>query len=349
VPVLVADGTLAPNGEWRRRLERGVVDTRGGISVFTGLFVRPHDGVRIRQSATANRRSLAYSIEQTIIDDTSGLVPVVLNVMPAPGVDAFALDGEVATLGALPASVEIARATVDDAPHVGRAHCSFYDAAYFETKKRGVAARKYRNMFARQSSVPADAVRATIVDAGPRSVEVAGPQRVHRVSGVVRAGVDPDRLTIANAISFSATFDGSHVTVTPDPDELTAYAREVRTVWERWLGTDPGRHPGALLYLTKYFTPHPPGEPNFFVKPASLLETSPGVSTLLDGVCGAGYDVLRGVVRTDGFHATPAVFQLAPGCSIEVARGTPLVEMFPIPRDLIDADIARTTGGVLFA
>ena len=84
LPVLVADGMLAPNGEWRRRLERGVVDTRGGISVFTGLFVRPRDGVRIRQSATANRRSLAYSIDQAIIDDSSGLVPVVLNVVPAP-------------------------------------------------------------------------------------------------------------------------------------------------------------------------------------------------------------------------------------------------------------------------
>jgi hypothetical protein len=57
--------------------------------------------------------------------------------------------------------------------------------------------------------------------------------------------------------------------------------------------------------------------------------------------------VLRGVVHTDGFHATPAVFQLAPG-SIEVPRGTPLAEMFPIPRELIDAEIACTTGGVRF-
>jgi hypothetical protein len=171
---------------------------------------------------------------------------------------------------------------------------------------------------------------------------------VHRVSGVVRASVDLDRVTMANAISFTATFDGSQLTVTPDPDELAAYAGEVRAVWERWLGTDPGRHPGALLYLTKYFTPHPPGEPYFFVKPASLLATSPGVSTLLDGVCGVGYDVLRGVVGTDVFHATPTVFQVAPGRSIEVARGTPLLEMFPIPGDLIDADVARTTGGLRF-
>jgi hypothetical protein len=42
------------------------------------------------------------------------------------------------------------------------------------------------------------------------------------------------------------------------------------------------------------------------------------------------------------------VFQVTPGRSIAVARGTPLVEMFPIPRDLIDADVARTTGGVRF-
>jgi hypothetical protein len=348
LPVLVADGTLKPDSEWRRRLERGVVDTRGGISVFTGLFVRPRDGVRIRQSANANRRSLAYSIEQAIIDDASGLVPVVLNVVPTQGVDAFVLDGEVATLGALPKSVEFARGTLDDVPLVGQAHCSFYDAEYFETKKRGGVARKYRKAFARQASPPADEVRATIVDAGPRSVEVARPQRLHRVAGVAPASCDPDRLTIANAISFTATFDGSNVTVTPDPDELAAYAVGVRSAWERWLGADRGGHPGALLYLTKYFTPHPPGEPNFFAKPASLLDTSPGVSTLLDGVCGVGYDVLRGVVHTDGFHATPAVFQLVPGGSIEVPRGTPLAEMFPIPRDLIDAEIDCTTGGVRF-
>jgi hypothetical protein len=348
LPVLVADGTLKPDSEWRRRLERGVVDTRGGISVFTGLFVRPRDGVRIRQSATANRRSQAYSIEQAIIDDVSGLVPVVLNVEPAPGVDAFVLDGEIATLGALPESVEFARGTLDDVPHVGRAHCTFYDAEYFETKKRGAVARKYRRILARRTSPPAEEIRATIVDAGPRSVEVARPLRLHRVGGVVPARCDPDRVTIANAISFTATFDGSNVTVTPDPDELAAYAGGVRTAWKRWLGADLGRHPGALLYLSKYFTPHPPGEPNFFVKPASLLGTSPGVSTLLDGVCGVGYDVLRGVVHTDGFHATPAVFQLVLGTSIAVPRGTPLVEMFPIPRELIDAEIACTTGGVRF-
>jgi len=343
LPVLVADGTLAPDGQWRRRLERGVVDTRGGISVFTGLFVRPRDGVRIRQSANANRRSLAYSIEQAIVDDVGGLVPVVLDVVPAPGVEAFVLDGEIATLGALPASVEFTRGSLDDVPLVGQAHCSFYDADYFATKKRGAASRKYRKEFSRPTSQPVDEVLATVVDAGPRSVEVGRPKRMHRVSGVAKAHGDPDRLTVTNAVSFTAAYDGLNVTVTPNLDELTVYGRAVRTAWG-----DRGGHPGSMLYLSKYFTPHPTGEPNFFVKPASLLGTSQGVSTLIDGICGSGYDVLRGVVHTDGFHATPAVFQLEAGRTVEIPRGTRLAEMFAIPRELIDAEIACTTGGVRF-
>jgi hypothetical protein len=166
--------------------------------------------------------------------------------------------------------------------------------------------------------------------------------RFHRAAGVVRESGEPDRLVVRNAVALTASFDGHTVMVTPDPGELASYARDVRTTWERWLGGPPA-HPGALLYLAKYVTPHPPGEPHFFVKPPSLVETSPGVSTVIDGI---GPDVMRGVVRTDGFHATPAVFQLVAGRTIEVARGAPIVELFPCPRALIDADIARTTGGV---
>jgi hypothetical protein len=241
----------------------------------------------------------------------------------------------------LPAELAIARASLDDAPHVARAHAAFYDAAYFDTKKRGAVSRKYRDEI-RRTAQAGGATRATVVDAGPSTVELARPARLHRAAGTVRGDVAPDRLVVRNAIAFAATFDGAHVTVTPDPDQLASYARDVRAAWERV----PLPHPGALLYLTKYITPHPPGEPHFFVKPAALLETSPGVSTVLDGIHGAGYDVLRGVIRTDGFHATPAVFQLFAGRSIEVARGAPLLEMFPCPRELIDADIARTAGGV---
>jgi hypothetical protein len=160
--------------------------------------------------------------------------------------------------------------------------------------------------------------------------------------GPARVQLPADRLVVRNAISLTATFDGQHVVVTPDRDELEAYARAVHAAWKPFAPP----HPGALLYLSKYVTPHPPGEPHFFVKPSTLVETSAGCSTVIDGVGGPGYDILRGVVATDAFHATPAVFQLRAGTAITVARGEPLVEMFPCPRSLIDAGFAQVAGGI---
>lgn len=95
-------------------------------------------------------------------------------------------------------------------------------------------------------------------------------------------------------------------------------------------------HPGSELYLTKYFTPHPPGEPHFFVKPWALTATPPGWSCLVEGIHGDGYDVLRGIVSTDVFHATPAVFRVhREGAWIAVPEGAPLLRVIPVPRSLL--------------
>jgi hypothetical protein len=60
-----------------------------------------------------------------------------------------------------------------------------------------------------------------------------------------------------------------------------------------------------------------------------------GIDTLVDGVSGRGWDVLRGIIATDAFHATPAVFQVrALGRRHVVAAGTPLVRLVPVPRAL---------------
>jgi hypothetical protein len=97
------------------------------------------------------------------------------------------------------------------------------------------------------------------------------------------------------------------------------------------------------LYLTKYFTPHPPGEPHFFVKPWALTATPPGWSSLIEGVHGDGYDVLRGVISTDSFHATPAVFRIhREGARVNVAEDAPLLRVIPIPRSLLDGEIRVT-------
>jgi hypothetical protein len=358
VPLLVRDGTLR-EGAWRARLRRGLVAAGRTISVFTGLFARPRPGVRLRQSSTANRRSWSYAIDEAILDDPDALCPIVLGVIPAPGVTSLVLEGEIATLAALPARAAFDRIELGDgdrASRVAAEHARFYDAGYFATKRRGAVARKYRDEIARGGTTApagpdAEALVVGIGAPGP-VIAPASPRCFHRAAGPCQPppGSAPDRLVVTNAVALTATFDGAHVVVEPDAGELAAYARTVRTCWERWLAREGGAHDGALLYLSKYVTPHPPGEPHFFVKPSALVRTPPGVSTVIDGVCGDGYDILRGVVRTDAFHAVPAVFQLwRPGVRITVARGAPLAHLFPSPRSLIDASFASATGGAAAA
>ncbi len=332
-PVLAAGGALT-------QAPRELVDARGKfIALYTGLFVRPRAGVRMRLSSTANRRSLDYTVEESFIEGEA-LAPLVLRIVPRAGADRIVLHGELATLAALPAQTRVARRTLLEAPEVARAHLAFYDAQYFATKNGGAAARKYRDAIVPSASRTSE-LGGALADADIELVE-AGPSCV---------SVESDRLVFGNAVPFTAAFDGMHVTIEHDAGALAAYASTVRATWEAWFAVHGApAHPGALLYLTKYFTPHPPGEPHFFVKPAALVRTAPGVSTVIDGVPRAtshACDVLRGVVHTHAFHAAPAVFQLRePGTRVRVEAGEPLASFFPCSRELLQATFALHRGGL---
>ncbi|WP_437879055.1 hypothetical protein [Sorangium sp. So ce513] len=186
--------------------------------------------------------------------------------------------------------------------------------------------------------------RARLVVAGPGAPEIvevtevttaAGPDPVPWRGGARRLA----SIVVRNAVPFRATFDGYTLSVTPDAPRLAEGAAAVERTFARVFGDAfLADNRGALWYLTKYFTPHPPGEPHFFVKPWAFTTTPPGWSSLLDGVHGDGYDVMRGVVETDVFFATPAVFHVRRiGAPIEVPEGAPLLRIVPIPRDLLRA------------
>ncbi|WP_437679685.1 hypothetical protein [Sorangium sp. So ce131] len=186
--------------------------------------------------------------------------------------------------------------------------------------------------------------RVRLVVAGPAAPEIAEVTEV-----TTAAGPDPvpwrggarrlASLVVRNAVPFRATFDGHTLSVAPEAPRLAEGAAAVERTFARVFGEDfIAANRGALWYLTKYFTPHPPGEPHFFVKPWAFTRTPPGWSSLLDGVHGDGYDVMRGVVATDVFSATPAVFHVRRiGAPIEVPEGAPLLRVLPIPRDLLRA------------
>ena len=337
LPRLVAQGLLPPDGLLQTAFAddfvRIDIDSTGHVRVrlWTGLLVRPDAGVCLRVSATSNRRNRFIEVEEQFIADDGALVPLVLNIKLRPDApDRVRLDGEIGTMAPVAPGAVIDDVPLREAPEIGAAHAAFFDAAYFEAKTVGPT-RKYRKM-----KLPLDAEESN----GPTRCRVitVGPA-AHAITGSIA------RVVFANLVPFEARFDGYRIAVEPDQRVLRAGARRVERTFAEALGpTFLGKNRHAVWFFTKYFTHHPPGEPHFFVNPWAFVQTPPGWSCLLEGVHGDGFDVLRGVVATDMFHTTPAVFQLyRTGEPIRVGLGEPLLHVMPIPRRLLRAGFRETT------
>jgi hypothetical protein len=349
---LLAQGFVARGGAWHRLLARGPVHVertgigRARVILWTGLLAQPDSGVWLRVSGTANRRNLFVEVDETFVPDEGALVPLVLSLtLRADAPQNLRLEGEIATVAPVAPGLPVEEIPLAGAPEIGEAHAAFYDPAYFAAKKDDPT-RKYRRLLAsagsKEAPSPPGPERCQLVVAGPASHEVTSATRFAGAAGPTTTspeGAQLRSIVFANLVPFEARFDGHTLTVDPDRDALAAGARAVEQTWSSALG--PGfveAHRGALFYLTKYFTPHPPGEPHFFVKPWSFTRTPPGWSSLLEGRHGDGWDVMRGVVATDAFHATPAVFRVQRlGAPIRVAAGEPLLQVLPIPRRLLRA------------
>ncbi|WP_438028195.1 hypothetical protein [Sorangium sp. So ce233] len=347
------------------------------LRLWTGLLVRPDPGIWLRVAGAANRRNVLIEVSEAYLADDGAFVPLVVELRvrdEAPRV--LRIEGEIGCVAPVRPDVQIEACALADVPEVGRAHAAFYDAKYFAVKK-GEVTRKYRRLVggkaragegragaggaAEGSTIEGSAgaesaeegsagakragpARARLVVAGPGAPEIAEVTEV-----TTAAGPDPvpwrggarrlQSIVVRNAVPFRATFDGHTLAVVPEAPRLAEGAAAVERTFARVFGEDfLAANRGALWYLTKYFTPHPPGEPHFFVKPWAFTTTPPGWSSLLEGIHGEGYDVMRGVVETDVFFATPAVFHVRRiGAPIEVPEGAPLLRVLPIPRDLLRA------------
>lgn len=335
VPFYVERGLLPRGGEWHRRLSRGPFWTeRGVLRVWTGLLVTPPRDGFVRVSDGGNRRARGFGVRRAHL---AGGAPVPL-VVDLQGVrDGARLEGEVATLF----PVEHRRIEVvplDEARALVEAHADFYDARYF-SKKSDATTKKYRRLVAEEAARPERReahVRVAHL-AGPRP-EIVDTSRILTGEGE-RRGAAPPAVRFASPVSVRAQWDGHTFVVTPDPRELDEGAREVRralagAMGEAWVS----QHKGAVLYLTKYVTPHPIGEPHFFVKPWAFVETPRGVSFVVEAAEGfdaTPLEVLRGAVWGDRFHAVPAVFHATGSTVAKLARGAPLVDVFPVTREAL--------------
>lgn len=323
VPYLMTEGLL-PTGTWAHQLADGpLFELDGRVALWTGLLLRSATEQTLWSSDAGARRNRDVAVGELARVVGPRWMPLVLELRPRPRLERCVLGGELATLAAVdPVSwrfVDLA-----DARDIGEAHLRFYDAAYFADKREGPT-RKYRRMLG--DAVDARVSVPTVVRAGSCTVAAEACEREHTADGVVRGRLQ--RLVFRNALRFEARFDGRKVHVDADRDQLARNASAIDACWRGVFGEQRvAEQRGALWYLTKYFTPHVDGEPHFFVKPGVLSATPAGVATLVDGIGDEGYDVLRGVVRTDRFGAVPAVFSMwGSGTTIEVPVGRPLARM----------------------
>ncbi|MBX3190730.1 MAG: hypothetical protein KF819_27275 [Labilithrix sp.] len=350
IPLLAAQGFLRRGGAWYTQLEKSWwwVE-RSVLRVWTGLLVRPRPGTWLRVTGAGSRAILGLGVRAAWIADAGELVPLVLDFDAAP--DGARLEGEVATIVPVVPGVRAEIVMLRDQPALGEAHAAFYDAKYFAAKKSGEVTRKYRRTIARAKATDEVASRGSL-----RVAHLAGPRpevaTIDRALGPgftspVAVSSSLQVVRFANAVGFTAHYDGNTLAIEPDRAALARGARAVTSELAAALGEGfVPSHEGAVLYLTKYFTPHPHGEPHFFVKPWAFTETPPGWSSILEGVRGEGFDVMRGVVWTDRFHATPAVFAVCPTRKIRVPAGARLLEVAAVPRTLLDEGFEmRNLGG----
>lgn len=347
LPRLAAEGLLAPNGPWHRALAEHVVwFERPHVRVWTGLLVRAPRGVWLRVSNAANRRNRLVDVRDAYIDDDDRWVPLVVDMIVRPD-DETKIQGEIACVAPLAPGARFECVDLADAPALGRAHAAFYDEAYFATKK-DEPTRKYRRLVAREAA-PGDAEISpvtTVARVGPSDYDVSHAAGFLHADATKLRAASRDLRTIEqvvykNDVAFTVRFDGHTLAIDHDAKALASAARDVERRWAAVYGAaSVVRDRRALWYLTKYFTPHPPGEPHFFVKPWTFTETAPGWSCLLEGVQRDEYDVMRGVVSTDTFHATPAVFWMHRiGERVRVPAGAPLLRVVPVPRWLTRAKV----------
>ncbi len=330
VPILRVRGLLSEDEAKRAAL--GIVRRKGSYELFTGLFVNSPKIVSLRVLSAQARASKAIGIEPITLACSEKLTPLFVRFSARAGLSLVRLESELATLAPIPERhVPVEEADDDAREALLRTHAAFYDRGYFDAKAQGEVTRKYRRMVTRSQK-------------GDDASEDKRAARIATFGADILPRDESGAIVARAPFDFEATFDGASVTIEADPRERRAYAEAVERSITPLLEKIDHKHPGAQLYFSKYFTPHPHGEPHFFVKPPALLATPPGWSTLVEGRMFSASEVMRGVVHTDRFFAVPQVFHLfLPFATERIRRGDELARLHLVPREFAEMTASMRT------
>lgn len=339
---LARSGVLRRGGYWHRLLAREALPVRGSrLHLWTGYLVRPLPGVCLRVGRAFNRRSRIAVVDHAIADATA-FTPLVLEIDGRElGDEPLWVEREIGCVLPVAPATRMRVASIRSAPAVVRSFESFFDAPYFEMKKRRPTG-KYRRMMRTTSSarVPTTC-DADVYFGGPAVHTVSALTRFHGPAGVsTRAadGVALPHCTVRNTGAIDAFWDGQCFT-----REATALDDALRLFRRDWSAARGRPSSVAFEALAHYFHPAYRDDPYWLLHPWVFTVTPPGWSTVVEGSNVARCDGMRGIIRTDRFHAVSMVYRMYGPGAVRVPRRAPLLRFFPIPRRLQDASVRTST------
>lgn len=341
----VARGLLERGGYWHRKLRKGFARRVGDkLRVWTGLLVRPAQGVWLLVTGAYNRRCLV-NVEEYVVADDSSFVPVILDLDFASlrSRDTW-LDTELACLLPLRPGVEFSVGTLADSPEVGRAWCDFYDRSYIEARAEVKYTARYRRVTARESAAK------SLDEARCRLVVLGGPN-LHRVGTFDRfatgAGLSRTH-PLKNTLQFAVVRNVADVRARWDGSNIRDVEAEVPGGPEPFLREWAERYGPETLHSVELFADYVEhnsgpyrGEPYFSITPWVFATTPPGWSSLMDSYHLDGLDGMRGVISTDTHFGVASLWQLSEPRKFAVAKGTPLLRVLPVPRQLLRATFKK--------
>jgi hypothetical protein len=211
------------------------------------------------------------------------------------------LRSEVANIGAFISDPKLDLRRASDARDLLGSHATFFYEEYFR-KKRGAPTGKYKRILATRST---DATDATLADDDPAIVvTTVGPVPASIARGDDRISA----LSIPVELTLALEHHGLGVGIAMRPELVRRRAELIERTMRDVLG-DAATN-GAIRYFTTYATAHAPGDPHFFLKPATLVASPADIRAVLDGPDGEGIEGMRGVTEPAWFHALPAVAEM---------------------------------------
>jgi hypothetical protein len=307
--------------------------------IWTGYVIRPAANTWILNGGAYNRRAQVKTID-LVYADSKNFQPLFCAIDVSemkPG--SYDIAAELGCLLGLQPGAEVKVAPIEESSAEIKAVCDFFDDQYYEEKKTKPATGKYRALKSLKNKPAQSSKRSTpevtLVEMLNCQYQIDTFKNFVGSSGIaLDRKINEDFKFIILKSSFTAkldwdgTFWKTQVAEDPlTPDLVEAWTKVGGDAGERFANT-----------VAQFVWLPAPTESLFNVAPWALLKTSPGWSSIYDGVHFENAEGLRGVVRTDQLHQVTGVYRLINGPRLLIKEGSDLMRILPIPRHLLNPE-----------